>query len=349
MENLSVYRNTAIKKGLWSIRDKKENYHRILDKAITRFNEELAAIEQRCLNHEETHDAIFEAVSKSINDMHIVCEKFESAVGYNKTVKKEAQAKFREKTEYFLSKSYLFNRARTWPQGYQGDYETLECIYRNTPLSDGIGYYLDKYLLSSILSVAVRERRVTLSELLKTELENRKNPTVLDIACGSSREVFELAPEIEKSRGKIICIDFDSDALKFSADRMSYTSLSSEQIEFRKYNALRMTNHERNLREFGMQDIIYSTGLFDYLEDDVLIRLLHSLYRLISPGGSLVASFKDCRLYKTDNHWFIAWDGFMQRTEEDMWNILEKAEIPLDMLTVTREKSGVIVFFTARK
>ena len=67
-----------------------------------------------------------------------------------------------------------------------------------------------------------------------------------------------------------------------------------------------MINHERNLKEFGQQDVIYSVGLFDYLDDDVLTRLLGTLYRLLSPGGRLITSFKDSRRYATfDNKWLL--------------------------------------------
>ena len=72
----------------------------------------------------------------------VACQSFERHVS-DKNIIRDAQIRFREKTNPILSKSYFINRARTWPQGYQGDYKMLENIYRNTPLSDGIGYYLD--------------------------------------------------------------------------------------------------------------------------------------------------------------------------------------------------------------
>lgn len=326
------------------------NHFRAIEEATARFNRQLEEIEKKCSDSSKNPDELFKATREAVDEVCDACEKYEMAVGYNKQMIKNAQAEFRKNTEYFLSKSYLAKHARTWPQGYQGDYMMVESVYKNTPLSGGIGYYLDKQLLYATLSVAIRSRRETLRDILKKELENRSCPNVLDIACGSCREILEIAPDIKKANAKITCVDFDSDALKFSLDRLSYADLQAEQIEFRKYNALKMTNYERNLREFGMQDIIYSTGLFDYLDDKVLIPLLNSLYKLLSPGGTLIASFKDCQRYKTsDIHWLLAWDGFLQRTEEDMYNLFEKAEIPYKALNASRENSGVIIFFTAKK
>ena len=112
---------------------------------------------------------------------------------------RDAQIRFREKTDRFLSKSYFLNRARTWPQGYQGDYKMLEGIYRNTPMSEGIGYYLDQCISQRNAYGRRQEQDQKLQKILKEELVMREKPSVLNIACGSCREVFELAPEIEKS------------------------------------------------------------------------------------------------------------------------------------------------------
>ena len=68
-------------------------------------------------------------------------------------------------------KATVVNRARTWPQGYQGDYKTLEGIYRNTPLSEGIGYYLDLCSLNFPLGTAVRNRIKKLEDILREELQ----------------------------------------------------------------------------------------------------------------------------------------------------------------------------------
>lgn len=329
--------------------EKKEEYTKLLNGSIERFNSQLEDIEKRC-NGMEKPEEIMKEITRSMNNMVSVCEKYEEGVNYDRAMIKNAQIKFREKTNPIMSKSYSINRTRTWPQGYQGDYKVLEGIYRNTPLSEGIGYYLDRYMLSSSLAEGVRERIVKLSEILKEELTKRQNPKVLDIACGSCREVFELVPEIEKSGAKFTCIDLDSDVINFASNRLSYTGIPLDQIEFLKYNALRMFDHELNMQEFGMKDIIYSVGYFDYLPDDFLVKILHSLYMLLNPGGKLIAAFKDADLYKHQPyHWFVDWNGFLQRNIEDFDRIFHQAGIHRDTLSKSRVKSGVIIFYVATK
>jgi extracellular factor (EF) 3-hydroxypalmitic acid methyl ester biosynthesis protein len=324
-----------------------------LDEATEIFNKRLEEIEKKCLDTtDQNPDKVLEETRNAIDDMCEACKTFEEDVK-DKDVIRDAQTRFRQKTDYILSKGYCINRARTWPQGYQGDYKMLEAIYRNTPLSEGIGYYLDVCTLNAPLAVGVRNRLSTLVEILKGELTEREKPKVLNIACGSCREVFELASEIEKSGARVTCIDLDDDALAFAANRLSYTNISpvtSNQVKLRKYNAVRMFDHEMNMSEFGMQDIIYSVGLFDYLPTDFLVNLLGALYKMVKPGGKLIASFKDAGNYRHQvYHWMSDWDGFLQRNEEDFRNILFNANIPSASITETREDSGIIVFYVITK
>ena len=149
------------------------------------------------------------------------------------------------------------------------------------------------------------------------------------------------------------CIDLDNDALAFAANRLSFTPISpvtSDQVVLRKYNAIRMFDHELNVQEFGMQDIIYSVGFFDYLGTDFLVRMLRALYKLLNPGGLLITSFKDAARYVgPDYHWIVDWDGFLQRNEGDFRRILCDANIPDMAITEVREESGVIVFYLIGK
>lgn len=323
-----------------------------LDQATEAFIKQIEEIEKRCSDPEENPDELLKAITKAITEVLYACEIYEQEVK-DKDIIRDTSIRFHEKTNHILSKSYLINRARTWPQGYQGDYKMLESIYRNTPLSEGIGYYLDLYSLNTPLAIAVRNRIKKLEDILRDEILKRQKPSILNIACGSCREVFELAPVIENSGAKITCIDLDNDALSFASNRLSYTNIStitSNQVNLRKYNALRIFDHELNMSEFAKQDIIYSVGFFDYLPSDFLSTMFGALYNLLNPGGKLIASFKDASRYKHQAyHWTVDWDGFLQRNEDDFRSILSEAKIPDSAITKMREDSGVIVFYLITK
>jgi SAM-dependent methyltransferase len=325
-------------------KDIKDKWIYYLDRATTEHMEGLKEVELEIESGKKRQAQIYKKLEKVINDFLLKAEDFERGVG-EKTLIKKAQIDFRLKTREIYSKSYCINRARTWPLGYQGDYMTLECIYRNMSLSQGIGYYLDLFALNVPLAEAVRNRIRKLEEILRTQISERKTPSVLNIGCGSCRELMGLSPEIKNSKAKITCIDNDGEALSFAQNRLQYVGLLAN-IDFYKYNALRMFDDEMNIKEFGKKDIIYSVGLFDYLPSDFLVKLFRALYNLLNPGGILIAAFKDADRYKPYfYHWIINWDGFLQRTCSEFRNIFNKAGIPETSISEIREETGIIIFY----
>jgi extracellular factor (EF) 3-hydroxypalmitic acid methyl ester biosynthesis protein len=348
MPTKAVFRQERSSQDVGTVSEKRAEYAGMLDAAADHFNAEMTNIEKRCADAAESGEDLLDAVKNSSDRVLSVCGEVERLL-QDKDMIREARLRFYEKTDPILSKSYLIKRTRTWPQGYQGDYKTLETIYRKTPHSSGIGYYLDLMGLNAPLAEGVRNRIKKLSEILRGELLERQQPLILNIACGSCRELMEIAPEIISSRARITCVDTDNDALAFAQDRLTYAGVI-EQVELRKYNALRMFDDAMNLGEFGPQDIIYSVGLFDYLPDDFLVKLLRALYNLLRPKGKLIAAFKDAARYRSqDYHWLADWDGFLQRTETDFLRILNQAGIPDSSLSASREESGIIVFYMAIK
>jgi len=333
----------------WSVGEEQEKYTLILGQAIESYVEELRAIERRIASGPLDDDAIQSEIVTLNDNILKLCAQFEQEVKDKEAVK-ASRSYFHKRTNTILAKSYAINRIRTWPQGYQGDHLTLEAAYRNAPMSDGIGYYLDKYAQNWTLAHALRGRIERLAELLREELSTRENLKVLDIACGSCREVSMLVPDIKRSKAQFTCIDLDGDALDFALNRLAPADLVPEQITFTKYNALRMFDIDIARAEFGPQDVIYSVGYFDYLPDDFLVKLLRSLYALLNPGGKLIAAFKDADRYRSQEyHWIADWDGFRQRTEKDFERILGEAGIPSQAMTMTRDRTGVIIFYNATK
>ncbi len=331
------------------VKESDRGYAALLETRIVQYNKQLQELEARCGDRGADAGQLQKEVNALTDSLMEACAEFEAGVQDSFAIK-TAQVEFRERTNPMLSRSYCINRTRTWPQGHQGDYATLEIAYKNSALSDGIGLYLDRYLLSSSLAQGVRERIHMLRELLKEQLASRHQPRVLDLACGSCREVFELAPEIKASGAKFTCVDLDEDALDYALDRFAHAGLTAEQIELRKYNALRIFDFESAAMEFGLQDVIYSVGYFDYLPDDFLIKLLDSLYRLLAPGGCMIAAFKDVNHYRPQiYHWLANWDGFLQRSEDDFERIFHFTAIPPAAVARRRVASKSILFYTVTK
>ncbi|UCG78951.1 MAG: class I SAM-dependent methyltransferase [Nitrospirota bacterium] len=309
---------------------------------------ELERIDRMITIGDYSPDNVIKDIENAIGKFITEAKKWEAGTDDISAIREE-RTNFHNNTNHIISKSYFLSRARTWPQGYQGDHKTLETVYRDMPLSDGIGYFLDLIALNSTLAKGVRNRLKTMQSILKKELEVRSGPEVLNIGCGSCRELFDLVPEIKGSNAKVICVDNDQDALNFAHSRFYYTD-APDNIEFRKYNALRLFDIESAEAEFGPQDIIYSMGLFDYLDSDFLAKMFNTLFSLLKPGGKLIAAFKDAKRYNSQTyHWLADWDGFKQRTEKDFLSILAGAGIDEDSIKYQRDETEAILFYEIEK
>jgi hypothetical protein len=194
MKDSLMYQGKVIQEHAGLIQGRPRTYVEELDAKIEKYMMALGDLEVRSSMPDANNEALLNEITVLTDSMLQTCAQFEQDVNDPLPIK-QAQVYFREKTHPVLSKSYFVNRARTWPQGHQGDFMMLEQIYKNFPMSEGLGSYLDRYVLSTPLSVGVQERIVKMRDLLKEELIRRTNPKVLDVACGSCREVFELSPK----------------------------------------------------------------------------------------------------------------------------------------------------------
>lgn len=322
--------------------------HEQIDLAMDRFMLDLEEIAKICPVRERDEDTYIQRIQEIICQFVISCKYFEKAV-QDVDIIRNRQRQFRRKTDPLISKSHFMQHARTWPHGYVGDHRIIEDIYRNIPLSEGLGYLLDRVFLSTTLGRAVPERKNTMRDIIEEKIIGNNKLKVLNIGCGSCRELVELGAVIKKSEAEITCLDFDAAALDFSAARMAMLGIEKNFI-FKKYNALKMINPDRNVREFGKQNLIYSIGLLDYLADDVLVRFISAMYELLAPGGEFIAVFKDSDRYDAyEYHWVVEWDAFYQRTEEDSKALIRRANIPGKNISVKRDGTGVILFYSIEK
>jgi extracellular factor (EF) 3-hydroxypalmitic acid methyl ester biosynthesis protein len=316
-----------------------------LDASIDQLNQLMTQLETETQEADANMDQLAERLTQQIKATEAVARDIEAEYRDNLPALRRLQAEFRKATDRYFSTSYFMHRARVWPRGYPGDYRIIDQAYDNQPLSTGVGNLLDRYFLSSTLADAIRWRRLKMREIIAQEIRRRTNAQVLNIGCGPCREVRELGDTIAAVNAHFLCLDFDDEALAYSADRVAHTAVAPH-VEFRQYNALKMINAQRNLEEFGPQDAIYTIGLLDYLTDPVLIRLIRALYETLKPGGVFVAVFKDCERYDTqDYHWLVDWSGFYQRTAEESRRLVEEAGVSSEQVSVERSRCGVMVFY----
>lgn len=298
-----------------------------------------------CSLNTESTDA-FDILEKRLDSLRYAIEAVQSSGELGTDDVPMRQAWFKDEAKGWLRTSYLMNRATNWPEGYPGDFKTLESVYSRQITSTGLGALLDRYFLTRTLAVAVRSRRSTLASILhRHALRENGSGTWLNIACGACRELDFLPPEIAPCI--VHCVDSDPNALEFSDARLRENKLN---IAIHAENAFRYLNPIRNRARLGHVSLIYSAGLFDYIDNDNLTKLLRGLYDTLCSGGVLLAPFKDKVRYRTfDYHWLVNWNQFYQRTESQFKEILLHAGIPERETVLTRDPTGVLIFFEVTK
>lgn len=273
----------------------------------------------------------------------------------HKAIMKEIKKSFRLLAEGWVYQSLLIERALKKPRGYPGDYKMLELIYDNIPVSSkkGVGYYFDNYFLSNAYSTAVRNRKDFMKKFLADFIkkESSSSINILNLACGSCREIKELYSNFSshKSKIKFTCVDQDDEALEFSKKSLSHLPYNAE-VVFLKENILHFFSkpqyYSEKLKNF---DIVYSIGLADYFPDRLLKRLIKFAFTITLPGGKFILAHKDIDKYQpVSPDWFCDWT-FIPRDEEKLLSLISDTELSNYSIAIEREQSNKIFFVIITK
>jgi len=181
-------------------------------------------------------------------------------------------------------------RAFEKPRGYAGDAVMLDYIYgreEQWPEPAGmtsLGAEIFNYTTGSAASEAVRARRGFMADFLDRLTEELQRPHILSVAAGHLREAGLAAAVRRRKLGRFVAVDVD--ALSLEEVQRCYGAYGVETINasFRQLLGRRLS-----LGEF---DLVYSTGLFDYLQLTAAQRLALTMFNMLWPGGRLlVANF----------------------------------------------------------
>ena len=261
---------------------------------------------------------------------------------------------FRQLIGTWAYKSVIMKRALDKPRGYPGDYKMLEIVYDNRPISRNIGAYFDNYFLKNPYAVAVRIRKDRLREMLLSFLNGTKSNSkinVLNIACGSCREIRELLASIKTNVSITFnCLDWDDEALQFSKDVLLPISPKNVSFNFLKEDVMNIGKEGSLTQSIGKQDIIYSIGLIDYLPDRILSKLLNALYQLLRKDGKLILTHKNKEktFPPVPPDWFCDWK-FVSRNKDEAVKLFHNCGFGSFSLETEADDFEYIYYFTITK
>jgi len=271
----------------------------------------------------------------------------------DKKIMQKVKEHFRHLVGTWIYKSIIVKRAFEKPRGYPGDYKMLEIVYDNKPMSQQFGVYSDSYFLRSPYAVAVRIRKDRLRMMIQDYINKSSlnKIEVLNIACGSCREILELLPEVKNTNKiKFTCLDWDEEALDYSYNSLSSDIPKNVELNFVKEDIMNMAKNKNPVKAYGEYDLIYSIGLIDYLPDRLLKKLIFVLHQLLKMNGTLILTHKDKS--KTfppiPPDWFCDWK-FVQRNKDEANSLFYDCGISTVSLSVETDDFGYIHYFTLVK
>jgi extracellular factor (EF) 3-hydroxypalmitic acid methyl ester biosynthesis protein len=254
--------------------------------------------------------------------------------------------------------SPFMHRIFTKPLGYAGDYEMIDMIIRNQPEGKSLfAKLLQKFILDTAPAHSVRNRAAYFTRRFVEEgarvLHAGRQPKFFSLGCGPAREVQDfLQTQAISDQTQFTLLDFNVETLAHTGKRLEDIrrakgrGLPVKTIQKSVYFLLKET--VKQVPDSEKHDIIYCSGLYDYLNDRVCKQLNTYLYNFLNPGGVLiVTNFDPVNPIRNIMEYLYEW-FLIHRDAVDM-AAMSPSQAERDDWRVVAEPTGCNVFLEARK
>lgn len=238
-----------------------------------------------------------------------------------------------------VRRGIIQQRMITQPQGYAGDYLTLDWIYQQPYEGNRRDDLWNRFCYRQQASRAVRSRVDIVRDLvLATATSATSAIRMLDVASGPGRIERSVVDYLAAPPHSVHVdlVDADADAIEYSRALLADDVPPAYSFAFHHRNAFRFEPTEQ-------YDAIWCCGLFDYLDQRLAVRLLRKFMSWCAPGGTiLVGNFaKECA-----TQWIMeglyGW-SLLYRTNDECAHLCYEAGVPADALTIERDATGSVV------
>lgn len=222
------------------------------------------------------------------------------------------------------------------PHGYSGDFEIIERIYSTHISRDPKLSKWDQFFHASHATQAVRNRGRILEDLL----ERNRPASLLSVGAGPALDIAR-SLHSESYPARIELLDNDLKALRRAEENLRAFS-ADRQIAYHHKNALRFRTEETF-------DLIWSSGLFDYLNDKTAKLLIRRLFPMLTEKGMLVignfGAENPSRPYmEIIGQWFL-----IHRDAENLRSLCADIHPDAGTVSVFSDETGVNLFLCLSK
>src|SRR3989338_5890684 len=199
--------------------------------------------------------------------------------------------------QFFMSSPFP-HRAYSKPLGYAGDYEMMRMIQRENAEGPNLfTKFINVFYTNIPIANCVKNRTVQLVKLITkkiNEAESRGEEfRSLSIGCGPALEIKKF---LNNNNPKIKChftlLDFNQETLDFAVNQSLQAAKGKSCEIYGEINSV----HELLKRSVSLQkeeekyDLVYCSGLFDYLSDRICSKLIKLFFTMIKLGGTVLVT-----------------------------------------------------------
>lgn len=231
---------------------------------------------------------------------------------------------FEENIYPFFQGADYPRRAKEKPLGYAGDYEMMNQIYRNSfEGKDMFGKIMHHYTATEISAQSVLFRRPYFCEHYKRVLKERTGDVhILSLAsgpCVEFQKLIEDLPQEDLSRIKLTLLDLDPNSLEHAQSKIYEQCLRFDKTVNVQFVRTSVKVFIEGGEVFDTKyDLIYSGGLFDYLDNQVSTAIVTNLYKHLNDGGRMsIGNFTKDDTTKAFCHLITSWH-LIHKTEEEI-------------------------------
>jgi extracellular factor (EF) 3-hydroxypalmitic acid methyl ester biosynthesis protein len=316
---------------------------------------EMAASENRLQLERKTIQELAPIVIETIN---MFFDKFETMVNQlPEDVRAVHQGYMRRQLHSLVLCSPFAYRTFQKPLGYAGDYEMVNMMMRETEGNSLFAKLINLWFLKQPPAEAHRNRVDFLMQKLVEEtvrVSPEKRPMqAFNLGCGPAWEIQKFLTEKEIcNRAQFTLLDFNEETLAHTREILQEIKNKkgrSTPIQFVKRSVQQIVKEGgRAASNTPQYDLVYCAGLFDYLSDQVCLRLMNIFYEMVRPGGLLLATNVDvCNPMRNTMETLLDWHLIYRTSQQARKLIPDKAHI--DDFSVTSDVTGVNIFIEVRK
>jgi len=314
-------------------------------------------------DREEISDLILDEVAdRTYHRIDALIEEM-NAAGANLDDNKKKHERYKEYFQAHLNPyllpapiaSRIFNK----PLGYAGDYESMNMIYRNDYEGPTLfAKFVHKHMCQIRIGQANRNRVAYLTEKIQKAVEavirkTERKAKIMTIGCGPAIE-FQRFVELDENSNhtEVTLVDFEKEALEHATEKITALKIShlrDLKIHTRFFSILQMIkDFKRGKKIFEKQDLIYCSGLFEYLSPSTCKALIQFFYQCLNGGGQIViGNFDEDNNYKYYMEYCGEW-YLIYRNEELMIDLASEVKNAKTVF-VEKEETGLNDFLVIKK